>query len=70
MQVSQLLAERPGPLLSTEPEATVHDFAKTQDRLTRLMRTRGEIVGVISERDIISGLAKVDVDAISAKSEA
>ena len=62
MQVSQLLAERPGPLLSTEPEATVHDFAKTQDRLTRLMRTRGETVGIISERDMIRGPAEVVAD--------
>ena len=71
MKVSQLLAERSGPVLSTEPDTTIHDVAKTlRERKIGLLvvcGTRGEFVGVISERDIIRGLAEVGADVISTK---
>ncbi len=71
MKVSQLLAERSGPVLSTEPDTTIHDVAKTlRERKIGLLvvcGTRGEIVDVISERNSIRGLAEVGADVISTK---
>ena len=72
MRVSQLLAERPGPILSTEPAVTAHDVAKTlwehKVGLLVLCGTRRGIVGVVSEHDIIRGPIEVAADAISVKS--
>ena len=74
MKVSPLLAEISGSVLFNEPEATARDVAKTLREykigLLFVSGMRGEIVGVISERDIIRGLTEVVADAISAKSAA
>ncbi len=71
MRVSQLLAERFGPVLSTEPAVTAHDVAKTlwehKVGLLVLCGTRRGVVGMVSEHDIIRGPIEVAAYAISAK---
>ncbi len=51
MEVSQLLAERPGPVLSTHREVTMHHVAETlrEHKISLLVvcGTRSEVVGVI-----------------------
>ena len=51
MEVSQLLAERPGPVLSTHWEMTMHHVAETlrEHKISLLVvcGTRNEVVGVI-----------------------
>ena len=74
MRVSQLLAERFGPVLSTEPAVTAHDVAKTlwehKVGLLVVCGTLDEIVGVILERYMTRGPAVVDAGIILAKSAA
>lgn len=70
MKVSQLLAERSGPVFSTEPEATIREVTETLQEhkigLLVVCGAHGEIVGVISERDIIRGLAENGAGVITA----
>lgn len=61
MKVRELLAEKTGPVQSVNPEDMVHSVAKIlRDKkigLVVVCGVGGEIVGVLSERDIVRGLA-------------
>ena len=62
MKVSQLLAEKAGPVQSVAPEDMVHGVAKILKEkkigLVVVCGPDGAIVGVLSERDIVRGLAE------------
>ena len=62
MKVSQLLAEKAGPVQSAGPEDMVHGVAKILKEkkigLVVVCGPDGAIVGVLSEHDIVRGLAE------------
>ena len=62
MKVSQLLDEKPGPIHSTTADQLVYEVAQVLREkkigLVVVCGENGEIVGVLSERDIVRGLAE------------
>ena len=57
MQVSEILAEKSGPIASTTAESSIHDVAKVlRDRKIDLLVVSGSgdnIFGMLFERDIV-----------------
>jgi CBS domain-containing protein len=62
MKVRQLLAEKAGPVQSVAPEDMIHGVAKILKEkkigLDVVCGPDGEIVGVLSKRDIVRGFAE------------
>jgi len=73
MRVSEILAEKPGPVVSTTAETSIHDVAKVlRDKKIGLLvvcAPGDKIVGVLSERDIVRGFADQGSDITQAKVE-
>ena len=71
MKVSQLLAEKAGPVQAVAPEDMVHGVAKILKEkkigLVVVCGPDGAIVGVLSERDIVRGLAEKGAAIMDAK---
>lgn len=68
MLVSELLAGKPGPVLSTTVDTLVYDVAQVlRDKKIGLLVVCGpgeKIVGVLSERDIVRGFANKGAEIV------